>query len=272
MNQTAAIRPPVIDWLTVVAITAIAISLNVTFHEGVHALSCVILGGELREFSALHVDCIHTNTLNAKIGAGSASIANLILGTVCWFYLRGMRQQGTALQLFLWLFMLMNWLYGAGYWLFSGVANIGDWAAVIQGWEPHWLWRVVMLIAGAFLFVLAIWLALHELGRFIGGKAPEQTSRAVKLGVLAYLTSGLTILLAGLFNPYGILGLPAVAGLIAALGALSPLLWMMWWFQAHTFKKAARPPLVISRSWGLITIASLVVFLYVFVLGRALSF
>lgn len=272
MNQTAAIRTPMIDWLTVFAITAIAISFNVAFHEGVHALACVSLGGDLREFSALHVDCNYASDWSAKVGAGSASIANLILGTACWLYLKGMRQQGTASQLFLWLFMLMNWLYGAGYWLFSGAANIGDWAVVIEGWEPHWLWRVILLLAGASLFVLAVWLALRELGRFIGGKAPEQTSRTVKLGVVAYLTSGLIIFLAGLFNPYGILGLPAVAGLIAALGALSPLLWMMWWFRARTFKKAARPPLAISRSWGLITLAGLVVFLYVFVLGRALSF
>jgi len=260
------------DWLTVFAITAIAICFNVTFHEGVHALTCLAVGGDLREFSALHVDCNLVNQQLSKIVAGSASIANLLLGTVCWFFLRRTRGQGSAVQLFLWLFMLMNWLYGAGYLMFSGAANIGDWAAIINDLEPHWLWRVVMLITGAALFLIAIWLALRELGSFIGGTSPEQINRAVKVGIIAYLTSGLIVLLAGLFNPYGILGLPAIAGLMAALGALSPLLWMMQWFRARMFEKADRPALKVPRSWGIISFAGLVTFLYVFVLGRTLYF
>lgn len=272
MSQTTATNQPVLDWLTVVAIAAIATSLNVAFHEGVHALTCIGVGGDLQEYSALHVACDTLQVWQGKLVAGSASIANLILGTICWLLLSRLRQASSSMRFFLWLFMLMNWLYGAGYWLFSGIANIGDWAVVIEGWEPHWLWRLGMLLLGGSLFILFVWLALHQLGKFIGGTPPEQIKRASKLGFLAYFTAGLIALLAGLFNPHGLSGLPAVAGLAASLGALSPLLWMMQWFQAKSFPKAAGPPLEIQRNWSLIALAAVTAFIYVVVLGRTLYF
>jgi len=39
MSQAVFDRKPVVDWLTVVAIAAMAISLTVASHEGVHALT-----------------------------------------------------------------------------------------------------------------------------------------------------------------------------------------------------------------------------------------
>jgi len=41
---------------------------------------------------------------------------------------------------------------GTGYFLFSGVANFGDWAAVIAGLEPYWLWRVGLIVLGALTY------------------------------------------------------------------------------------------------------------------------
>jgi hypothetical protein len=125
--------------------------------------------------------------------------------------------------------MLMNWLYGAGYWMFSGIANVGDWAVVIEGWEPHWLLRVGMAVFGALVYMLFVWLALRLFGRMVGGDGSEQIGRANKLGLISYVTSVVVVLLAGLFSPYGPLGLPAVAGFAAAAGSLSPLVWMMRW-------------------------------------------
>ena len=272
MESAQPPRSPALDWLTVVAIAAIAISLNVAFHEGIHALACVLVGGDLQEYSALHVSCEHGAAAASKIVSGSASLANLLLGTLCWLMLPRVRGQSSELQFFVWLFMLMNWLYGAGYWMLSGAFNIGDWAGVIAGLEPHWLWRGLMLLAGSGLFIFFVWLALRELGKIIGGAAQEQIGRAARLGLWAYLASALTIIAAGIFNPYGILGLPAVAGISAALGALSPLLWMMQWLRAGQFVKPAGPPLEIQRNWRLVAFAGLTLFLYAFILGRSVYF
>jgi hypothetical protein len=271
MNPTTS-QKSVIDWLTAIAIAAIATSLTVAFHEGIHALSCAIVGGDLQEYSALHVECAYLGTGQGKIVSGSASIANLILGVVSLVLLRRSYQKSTDRQFFLWLFMLMNWLNGAGYWMFSGIANLGDWAQVIAGWDPHWLWRVLMTVLGTAVYLFVIWFSLHELGKIIGGDPNEQIGRANKLGLLSYAAAALVIVLAGLFNPYGLTSLPVVAGLLAVLGGMSPLVWMMQWFQAKSFAKLPQPPLAIPRQWPWIVAAVIVVFAYSFILGRTLYF
>lgn len=272
MGQTVSTRKPVVDWLTVVAIAAIAISLNVAMHEGVHALTCLAVGGDLREYSALYVSCDGLTTLQGKVVSGSAPTYNIIAGVLLWIIVRNSRKQASEVQYFLWLFMLMNLLYGAGYWMFSGIANVGDMADVISGWEPGWLWRVLMTIVGSLLFMFFVWLALREFGKMVGGDADEQIRRANRLSLLSYATAFVVILLACLFSPPGLLSLPATAGLLAVTGALSPLLWMMQWFRAKSFVKLVKPPLEIHRKWQWLIAAPIIVFIYVFVLGRTLYF
>lgn len=262
---------PAMDWVTIGAIAALSVSLTIGFHEGMHALTCLGVGGTVQELSALHVLCDGEGVWQGKLVAGSASVANILLGTLCWWLLRRLAKTPTV-QFFLWLFMLMNWLNGAGYWMFSGIANVGDWAVVIEGWSPHWLWRVMLSVLGTVTFTLFVWLGLKELGRLIGGEAPEQIRRATRLGLLAYLTALVVVALAGLFNPYGFFSLPVTAGLIAVAGGFSPLLWMMQWFQATYFEKLPQAALTVPRSWEWIGAGLLVTAIYVAVLGPTLVF
>ncbi|HRJ43266.1 MAG TPA: hypothetical protein PL105_15380 [Caldilineaceae bacterium] len=272
MPQNNQHARPVVDWLTAVALAAMAISLTIAFHEGVHALTCVAFGGDLQEYSALHVSCELNIPWQEKVKAGSASVANLILGFIFLVLLRRSHQQSTERQFFFWLFMLTNWLNGAGYWMLSGVGNFGDWANVIAGWQPLWLWRLVMALGGTGVYAFLVWLALRELGKIIGGDANEQIGRAVRLGLIGYGSAVLVILLAGLFNPYGMASSPVVGGTMAVVFGLSPLLWMMQWFRAASFAKPPRPALEIHRKWGWVVTGGVVVLLYIFVLGPTLYF
>jgi hypothetical protein len=272
MSHAVLVRKPTIDWLTVVAIAAIAISFNVAFHEGVHALTCLAVGGDLLEYSALYESCDSSTESQAKIVAGSAPIYNLIAGLLLWIILRNSRKQASETQFFLWLFMLMNWFYGAGYLMFSGIFNVGDWAVVINGWEPSWLWRVLITIAGTLLFIFFIRLGLQEFSKMVGGEGDEQIRRGNKLCILSYITSVVVILIAGFFCPYGLLSLPVTAGILAAIVALSPILGMMRWFRTNKFVKRVKEPLEIRRKWQWLVAALIVVFTYVFILGRTLYF
>jgi hypothetical protein len=272
MSQVTLDHKPVVDWLTVVAIAAIAISFTVAFHEGVHALTCLAVGGQLQEYSALYESCDSSTESQAKLVAGSAPTYNLIVGVFLWIILRNTRKQTSETWFFLWLLMLMNWCYGAGYFIFSGFVNLGDWAVVINGWEPSWLWRVLMIIAGTLLFMFSVRLALQEFGKMVGGEPTEQIQRANKLFILTYITSFVVVLSAGFFCPYGLLSLPVTAGLAAVLGALSPFLWMVRWFRSENFVKLDKQPLEIHRKWEWLVAAVIVVFTYVFILGRTLYF
>ena len=272
MPRKAPSGTAVVDWLTVVAISAIAISLNVALHEGAHALACLATGGRLEEFSALYVSCASRSMLQGKMVSGAGPFYNLLAGALLWLVVRKSRRLSPRTWYFAWLFMLMNLLYGSGYFVFSGVTNVGDMAAVIRGWQPGWLWRAVMTVAGSLLFVFFVQLALRELGRVVGGEPGAQIRRANRLALLSYLTSIGVVVAAGLFNPLGVLSLPVTAGVFAVSGALSPLLWMMQWFRAEAFVKLDRQPLEIHRSWGWIAASLVVVVGYVFLLGRTLYF
>ena len=156
--------------------------------------------------------------------------------------------------------------------MFSGIANIGDWAVVINGWAPSWLWRVVITILGALSYIIFVRLALRDLGKMVGGEADEQIRRANKLCIYSYITSAVVVLIAGFFCPHGFLSLTVTAGLFAAIGALSPFIWMMRWFRRKNFVKLIKEPLEVHRKWQWLVAAVIVDFNYVFILGRTLYF
>jgi hypothetical protein len=68
-------------------------------------------------------------------------------------------RQLTPLAYFLWTFGAYD-LLNSGYPVTSAVLNGGDWANVIAGLSPPWLWQCVLGLAGVILYVLAIfWMA-----------------------------------------------------------------------------------------------------------------
>jgi len=271
MSQGISVRKPVIDWLTVVGIAALAISFTVAFHEGVHVLACFAVGGDLQG-AALYASCESTTELPAKIVAISAPAYNLLAGLLAWRLFRHSRNRSSESQFFLWLFMLMNWFYFAGYFVFSGVTNVGDWSIVIEGWQLIWLWRVLMTLVGVLLFVFFVRQGLKEFGKVACDHADEHFHCVNRLCLLSYFTSFLVILFAGFFCPYGLTSLPVTAALFAVLGALSPFLLMMRWFRTDRFAKLADEPLEIHRRWRWIVTSLVMVFVYIFVVGRTLYF
>ena len=66
---------------------------------------------------------------------------------------------------FLWLFATINLLAAAGYPLYSGLANIGDWANIVRGLKPAWLSHVGLAAIGALSYWFATRWAIDRLGR-----------------------------------------------------------------------------------------------------------
>lgn len=269
MSQSNSARKPVIDWLTVVGIAALAISFTIAFHEFVHALACLAVGGDLQG-PASFASCENTTELQAKFVAVSGPIYNLLAGLLAWRLFRQAQNRSSELQFFLWLFMLMNWFYFAGYFVFSGLTNVGDWSILIAGWQPAWLWRLLMTLAGLLLFVFFVRQGLREFGRVACKRADAHFQCVNRLCLLSYFTSFLVVLFAGFFCPWGLTSFPVTAALFAVLIALSPFLLMMRWFRSGRFAKLADEPLEIHRRWSWIVTSLVVVFGYVVVMGRTL--
>lgn len=263
-----------IDYLTIIGISLFVTSLTITFHEGMHALTCVLLGDTLVEISALHVECINNSVFNDKLVAGSAAVINIVVGLVLLFLLRNSSHRTPTAKFLIWILMLVNLLNGTGYFAFSGISGIGDIATVINGWQPVWLWRTLITVGGFATFMLAVYVALKEIGQFIGrNETGEQISRFTKIGIGYYIGAILTAIAAGFMNPFGIGGLPAVAGIMAVAGGLSPFAWMAQWFRADGFKKEPnQPALIIERNWGWIAAGIIAAAIYAFVLGPGIRF
>ncbi|HEY5060256.1 MAG TPA: hypothetical protein VII52_01920, partial [Gemmatimonadaceae bacterium] len=188
-----------------------AFAIANVLHEAVgHGGACVLTGGHARVLSTVHFECDHVG----RVIAAGGTLANFSAGFLCWIAVRRVHPAAAHARYFVWLLMTINLLQGAGYFLFSGAADFGDWADVINGLEPRWLWRTALTVGGAVSYVLLVWLALLELRRFLG---PHEYRRgaAGDLTIIPYLSGGLLYTVAGLFNPVGMI----LVGLSAAAAA-----------------------------------------------------
>src|SRR5216117_3547103 len=87
--------------------------------------------------------------------AAAGTIANFIAGAFALLALMMTNpRQKPHTAYFLWLFTTLNLLMGAGYFLFSGIGRIGDWAAVARDSTSPFLWRPAMAVFGGALYFL----------------------------------------------------------------------------------------------------------------------
>ena len=102
---------------------------------------------------------------------------------------------------FLVLALAGNLFTGTGYFFFSGVANFGDWAAVISGLHPYWMWRLGLVVLGAATYYASMMLVAAQLRAFRGRDSCSTNLRA--LCWTPYVTDGVLAGVASLFNPAG---------------------------------------------------------------------
>lgn len=233
------------DRWTVIALAVLAGACATLLHEGLgHGGACMLSGGHNLVISSVNENCTATNRWIDAAG----TLVNLAAGAVCWEW---MRQVGRAVRFryFLWLLMSFNLLTGAGYFLFSGIGGLGDWAAVVAGLQPAWLWRAGMAVGGGVLYVLVLRVILAELVPFLPS-GPERMARAWTLMVVPYFTYGILEVVAGLFNPVGPI-LIAESAAAASFGGVSGLWWGREWLRSARYNQAGGKlaPLGRSRAW-----------------------
>jgi preprotein translocase subunit SecG len=252
-RATAEQNPPAFrevikpDLLTVVAITIAAIVIATLIHEGLgHGGMCVATGGQARVLSTVHFEC----SVDTRLVSAGGTLANLILGTLFLFAARAVKQSATW-RYFFWLLMTFNLFDAGGYFLFSGIGNIGDWAAVVAGWQPAWAWRVGLTALGIVTyFFLFVPLSLRELRPFLGKDAKMRVHRAKQLALVPYLTAGTLSCIAGALNPVGPI-LILISAAASSFGGHSGLAWM--WNLLHgprvPSSQFQMPEIERSRGW-----------------------
>ena len=216
--------PSLPDLPTVTAIALVAYAASNVLHEAVgHGGACLALGGKPLVLSSVHFECGEQamSALALRGVAAAGTIVNFIVGVLALVVLKTanpLRRPHAAY--FLWLFTTLNLLSGAGYFLFSGVGGIGDWADVARGAMPPLVWRPVMSVFGGALYFLLARQSAQWLRSLAGSDElsikMNSPSRRISQAVFSLPSPGL-------FNPVGPI-LIAISAAAASFGGASRIL------------------------------------------------
>ncbi len=261
------LESPADDTLTLIAFGLLAYVISNVLHEGLgHGGAAWLSGASRMVLTSTYLDADRSNRW---IDAGG-TLVNLLAGLLCWAALRGMRDRGFAPRLFVWLLAAFNLLLGTGYFLFSGIGGIGDWAAVIAGLPHIWAWRVGLTVLGIVTYGASMWLLAVELARLIPAHSEGMKSRLRHLTLTPYLAAGLTACAAGLRNPMG-WKLVLISAAASSFGGAYGLLRIPG-IALRAQKHISGPTAVgLKRSHLVLGLAALVLLADVLVLGRGIT-
>ena len=252
------------DRLTMIAISALACALQDVLHEGLgHGVTAWLSGAHRLTMSTVALQ----SDIDTRLISANGTLVNLLFAAVFWLLLHGARRYRPATRYFLVLAMMGNLFTGTGYFFFSGVANFGDWAAVIRGLRPHWMWQLALVVLGMASYYASMLLVAAELQPFRepAGNSPRLRS----LCWTPYFTDGILAGIGGLLNPLGLFyvlasALPSTLGANAGLLSL-PSLMRRW----NRGEEEQVGPLPRSPAW--ISGGLVVSLAFIFVLGRGLT-
>jgi len=252
------------DVLTICAISIVAGILVNVLHEGVgHGLVALLTGGKAGVITTV----AGSRAFDSRLVEAGGTLVNLAAALVFWLALRSAKHASMPVRYFLLITYAFNLFTGTGYFFFSGVTDFGDWAAVISGLHPHWLWRVLLVIVGASSYYAAALVVGIGLVRHLG-VPPDQQGRLRRLTIVPYFSAIVLSSVAGLLNPLGI-QLLWQSALPATAGGQSGLLWLQYYIPRGT--EPMQTPKQLDRSYAWIGVAAVLAIVYVVVLGRGIT-
>jgi hypothetical protein len=181
---------------------AVAFGLEAVVHEVVgHAVVCSATGGKVVLISSTAMQTASAS----RVVPAAGPVANILFGVVALVvplrvYGRGTGGSGARLTvgaLFLWFFCFANLFLASGYVFYSGLIYFGDFAAVIDGLRPAWLYRFALVAVGGFGYRYYIRLA----ARSFAAIGPVPVSDARRIVCTRCAAGGGLFLLASVFNP-----------------------------------------------------------------------
>ena len=252
------------------SIAILAYMLGNVLHEGLgHGGACVLAGGRPLVLSSVDFEC----SSDTRLVMAGGTLINMAAGAVFFALGRLTGPSSPRLKYFFWIAMTVNLFTGTGYFLFSGIGGIGDWAEFIQGLDPQWVWRTALAILGAVTYWLAALISLLELRPFIGSDQEQRYRRAVRLASIPYFAGGILMCIAGAFNPHGMM-LILISAAASTFGGTSGLMWTPSLLKHGVLVPYGPPaePMPVPKSWRLILGSSAIAFAYVAVLGPSVRF
>lgn len=266
MTATNSAMPRVDPW-TLAGLALLLLPLLTMAHElAGHALTCVATGHLPSELGAYYVECPGTGPWARRIVAMAGTgmdVVLAVLACIAWGQVRR-----PLPRLVLWIVFTVKGMVAGGYWMFSGVSNLGDWGPDVGGgigplpWP--WLWRAVMFAVGLYVYVTVVRQAIRMLGEMLGG---GEVARRVqwRIAMTIYLIGGVSAVLVSLFNPLGI-AITLMSAVASSFGGTAGL------FDVAYFRRSDQPPheFAIDRHYTIVAAGVLMTLAFAAVLGPTL--
>jgi hypothetical protein len=262
------------DLLTLAALAVVAYAVANVVHEGLgHGGACVLVGGRPLVLSSMHFegDTEGLPDRADRLVAAGGTVANLVAAALAVLLLKRGRARSPATWFFLWTFATVNLLQATGYPLFSGVGGIGDWAAVVRGWRPAWLWRLALAVVGGASYFVAVRWAMTTLATRLEEPGARRVGTAYVYTLTPYFVGSALYVAAGLRNPAGP-ALVAISAVASSLGGTSGFAWGPQLLRGPDIPPASGPVAALGRSWGWVALAGLVALAFVALLGPGIHF
>lgn len=263
-NATEIPVPVNDDSITVCAISLLAWILAAVSHEGLgHGLTALLAGAHSGVVSTV----AWLSSYDSRLVDAGGTLVNLLEAGLFWIALRSAKRASPQTRLFLFAACTFNLFTGSGYFLFSGVSNFGDWAQLIAGMRPHWLRRMLLIVAGAIAYYLSMRAMGTGLVRYVGVPDKDRV-RMRNLTLLPYFSAVLLSVAGGLANPLGIT-LVLESALPAAAGGNAGLIWLRHYVPKGT--EPLRESDGVGRSYAWVSLAAVSSLAFIFALGRGVT-
>jgi hypothetical protein len=250
------------------ALGILAYVASMMTHEALgHGAFCIASGGYNVMLSDWAEGC-NLRPEPLRITAAGPAV-QFCAGLFAWFALRRLAPGSfVVLRTFLFLYMVFNLFISSGYVAFSGVTDFGDSAVIIAGRLPHSMWRGILVLIGALVYYLSMWVAALELRRIIGSNNGD--GRLRRFVWIPYLAAAALACCAGALNRTMAPGLALELAAASSFGAGFGLVRLPYlqWGVATT---APVPGSYIKRRIAWIIAATVIGATFVFVLGPGLG-
>jgi hypothetical protein len=261
-------KPQRVDMWTLVGLALLLLPLLTVGHELLgHALTCVASGHHSSELGAYYVECPHTGPWSRRIVAMAGTCVDVLLALLA--YVAWLKTSRPLPRLVWWIVFTVKGMVAAGYWMFSGVTNLGDWGPAMGGgigplpWP--WLWRAVMFVVGLYVYIEVVRRAIRMMVAMLGGgEQARMTRRNIAMSI--YLVGGVSAVLVSLFNPLGIV-ITLMSALASSFGGTAGL------FNVAYSRRSDMPPrdFVIGRHYAILIAGVLTTIAFALVLGPTIS-
>lgn len=253
---------PRVDLWTLLGLVLLLLPLLTMAHELMgHALACVASGHRPSELGAYYVECPGTGSWSRRIVAMAGTGVDAILATLAC--LAWSRVKRPLPRLALWIVFAVKGMVAAGYWMFSGVTNLGDWWPDTGGGigPLPWLWRGVMFAVGLYVYIAVARRAIRMMWAMLGGGGQARHEQR-KIAMAVYAIGGMVAVLVSLLNPLGI-AITLMSAVASTFGGTAGL------FNVAYARACNEPPrdFAIGRHGAIVVAGVLVTLVFAVVLG-----